>query len=71
MTVPPSFLVVSNVRYRFSESDGGRLIQLTNIPSVSIPAVPKARIGKGLNSILERTRRTAEARSLISRYFAF
>ncbi len=73
MTFAPTLLVVSNVRYRLSDSGSGKLVEFKNRPIT--PATAKSQAGLAvdqfLNSILERTRRSAEARSLMSRYFSF
>ena len=73
MTFAPTLLVVSNVRYRLSDSGSGKLIEFKSGPIASAAAKPKAglAVDQFLNSILERTRRSAEARSLMSRYFSF
>jgi hypothetical protein len=71
MTVTPSLLVVSNVQCRLGESDGGTLIKFQRVTFGVASAAPMASAANGWDGILDRTRRSAEAHSLISRYFSF
>jgi hypothetical protein len=71
MPSAPSFLIVSNVQYRLSESGGGRLIRSQPAHFDSVSFNPGAGATTGWERILERTRCNAEAHSLMSRYFSF
>lgn len=70
MSIAELHIVVSNMQYRLSESDGRTLVRVQPALSDSAAAAQKAGADKGWNRILERTRRSAEAHSLISRYFS-
>jgi hypothetical protein len=71
MTITPSLLLVSNMQYRLSGHSGDALVRVAHSPFALSPSNHFAAMSPAFNSILERTRRSAEARSLMSRYFSF
>ena len=71
MRNPQSIHVVSTIRYRLGVSECGMAIELQHVPFGFVTPEREAGQGKGWNGVLERTRRSAEAHRLISRYFSF
>jgi uncharacterized protein YndB with AHSA1/START domain len=57
-----SYPLVSNVQYRLAESEGGTLITLRHTALGFIQDQHKQGVGKGWASLLDRTRKQAEAK---------
>jgi hypothetical protein len=62
---------ILNLQYRLSGQDGCTSIKVRLMPLFSVTVGQNTGAGEDLDWILERTRRSAEAHSLLSRYFSF